>query len=415
MELTRATVAALSTQQSEPEWLREARLQAWAAFERLPLPDSGRDEDWRRTDVSKLNFDAFELSANGHSAPSLSTVAQGEAADPAAVLPAGVIFCGLDEAVRAHPELVRPYLAPSEPPDEKFSALTAALWAGGTFVYVPENVHLKVPLQATYGEAGGTAFAPRSLVIVDRGGSLVYVDCFGAGGSLGEGELLSAASTRVIVGEGAQVQYVGLQERGLRTWHFVTQRFSVGRDARVDVVVAGLGSRLSKSFVETSLLAPGAEANLVGVVLTDGDQHSDYQTTQAHLAPHTTSNLLLKSAVKGRSRSIFLGLVRMPQEAQQSDAFQEARALLLSEQAKADAVPKLEIVANDVRCTHAGAIGEIDAEQKFYLSSRGIPEAEAEQLIVAGFFEPALVRIPVERVRERVRSTLARRLEMQRG
>ncbi|MGH2469980.1 MAG: Fe-S cluster assembly protein SufD, partial [Chloroflexota bacterium] len=338
-----------------------------------------------------------------------------KAAGTGAALPAGVIFCGLDEAVRAYPELVRPYLAPEEAPGEKFSALTAALWAGGTFVYVPENVHLEWPLQASYGEAGGTAFAPRSLVIVERGGSLVYVDCFGADGSPEEGELLSVASTHVIVGEGAQVQYVGLQERGPRTWHFATQRFSVGRDARVDVVVGGLGSQLSKSFVQTSLLAPGAEANLVGVVLTDGDQHIDHQTTQEHLAPHTTSNLLLKSAVKGRSRSIFLGLVRMPEEAQQSDAFQEARALLLSEQAKADAVPKLEIVANDVRCTHAGAIGEIDAEQKFYLSSRGIPEAEAEQLIVAGFFEPALVRIPVEQVRERVRSTLARRLETLHG
>jgi Fe-S cluster assembly protein SufD len=149
----------------------------------------------------------------------------------------------------------------------------------------------------------------------------------------------------------------------------------------------------------------------VGVVLTDGQQHIDHQTLQEHLAPHTTSNLLLKSAVKGYSQSIFAGLVRMPREAQQSDAFQEARALLLSEHAKADAIPKLEIVASDVRCTHAGAIGQVDAEQKFYLMSRGITEEEAEHLIVTGFFEPALERIPVETVRESTRKALASRLE----
>ena len=178
------------------------------------------------------------------------------------------------------------------------------------------------------------------------------------------------------------------------------------------MVIAALGGFLSKSYVETVLTGPGSEGNLVGLVLTDGQQHIDHQTLQEHLAPHTTSNLLLKSAVKGHSQSIFAGLVRMPREAQQSDAFQEARALLLSEHAKADAIPKLEIVANDVRCTHAGAIGQVDAEQKFYLMTRGIPEDEAERVIVTGFFEPALERIPVDHVRDSTRKALHARLQV---
>ncbi|HVA24362.1 MAG TPA: SufD family Fe-S cluster assembly protein, partial [Chloroflexota bacterium] len=221
---------------------------------------------------------------------------------------------------------------------------------------------------------------------------------------------LSSASTHLVVKDGAKLSYVSLQERGEQTWHFSTERAVIGRDAKADIVIAALGGFVSKSYVETILAGPGAEGNLVGVVLTDGQQHIDHQTLQEHLAPHTTSNLLLKSAVKGYSQSIFSGLVRMPREAQQSDAFQEARALLLSEHAKADAIPKLEIVASDVRCTHAGAIGQVDSEQKFYLMSRGIPEDEAERLIVTGFFEPALERIPVESVRESTRKALASRL-----
>jgi Fe-S cluster assembly protein SufD len=217
------------------------------------------------------------------------------------------------------------------------------------------------------------------------------------------------------VKDGATLSYVSLQERRQQTWHFATERAVIGRDAKVDLVVAALGSFLSKSYVETILTGPGSEANLVGLVLTDGQQHIDHQTLQEHRAPHTTSNLLLKSAVKGHSQSIFAGLVRMPREAQQSDAFQEARALLLSDHAKADAIPKLEIIANDVRCTHAGAIGQVDEEQKFYLMSRGIPEDEAERLIVTGFFEPALDRIPVGKVREGTRKALAHRLETVHG
>jgi Fe-S cluster assembly protein SufD len=255
---------------------------------------------------------------------------------------------------------------------------------------------------------------------VDRGASLVYVDRFGPAGDRrpatdDSSAAFSSASTHIVVKEGARLSYVSLQERGEHTWHFSTERALVGRDAKVDLVVAALGAAVSKSYVDTVLTGPGGEANLVGLVLTDGQQHIDHQTLQEHLAPHTTSNLLLKSAVKGHSQSIFAGLVRMPREAQHSDAFQEARALLLSEHAKADAIPKLEIIANDVRCTHAGAIGQVDAEQKFYLMSRGIPEREAERLIVTGFFEPALERIPVEKVRESTRKALAARLETVRG
>ncbi len=414
MSLNRAAVEEISSQRSEPTWLREARLKAWQSFEAQPLPNSDRDEDWRRTDISKLNLDAFSASANGHSTPTLSLAEIVDSAGSKS-LADGVIFCTLDEAIRKYPDLVREHLAEA---DGKFGALNAALWAGGAFVYVPANVKVEVPLQATYGDgAGGVALTPRTLVIVDRGASLIYVDRFvsSAASAQDSPEALSSAFAQVVVKEGGRLQYVNLQERGQRTWHFATQRASVARDATVDVVVGGLGSYLSKSYVETVLEGPGAEANLVGLVLTDGVQHIDHQTTQDHLAPHTTSNLLLKSALKGHSQSIFLGLVRMPKQAQQSDAFQEARALLLSEGAKADAVPKLEIIADDVRCTHAGAIGEIDTEQKFYLETRGIPADEAERLIVAGFFEPALERIPVEGVRDSLRATLLERLATTNG
>jgi Fe-S cluster assembly protein SufD len=393
MAFTRETVEQLSSDRSEPAWLRQARLEAWRRFEATPMPDSTKDEDWRRTDISKLDLDAYAPSPNGANTPTL----QGGS------LPPGVIFTTLEQAVRDCPDLVREHLAER---DGKFLALNAALWAGGAFVYVPPDVQLEQPLSALFGE-GAEAVFPRTLIVVDRGASLLFVDHFAGGAESGA---LSSASTHIVVKDGARLSYVSLQERGQRTWHFSTERAEIGREAKADVVIAALGSLLSKSYVETVLTGPGGEASLVGLVLTDGQQHVDHQTLQEHLAPHTTSNLLLKSAVKGSSQSIFAGLVRMPREAQQSDAFQEARALLLSEHAKADAIPKLEIVASDVRCTHAGAIGQVDAEQKFYLMSRGIPEDEAERLIVTGFFEPALERIPVETVREGARQALLHRI-----
>jgi Fe-S cluster assembly protein SufD len=368
------------------------------------MPDSSKDEDWRRTDVSKLDLAAYTASANGAGQPVLNAPAE---------LPKGVIFCTLEEAVRQYPDLVREHLGGD---GNKFAALNAALWTGGVFVYIPPDVQLEVPLGASHPGVGASALFPRTLIVVERGAALTFIDRF-AGldqrpGTPRAEAMLSSASTQVVVREAARLEYVSLQERGEQTWHFARECATVARDGRVDFVVAALGALLSKSYVETILNGPGSEANLVGVVLTDGTQHIDHQTLQDHRAPHTTSNLLLKSAVKGHSQSIFAGLVRMPKEAQQSDAFQEARALLLSEYAKADAIPKLEIVANDVRCTHAGAIGQVDAEQKFYLQSRGIPEREAERLIVTGFFEPALERIPVEAVRESTRAALQARLSL---
>jgi Fe-S cluster assembly protein SufD len=410
LSFSRELVEELSSSRSEPEWLRQARLAAWQTFEATPMPESSKDEDWRRTDISKLDLDAFAPALNGANAPELQAQA----------LPQGVIFCSLEEAVARYPDLIREHLGSDE---GKFDGLNAALWAGGAFVYVPADVSVEAPLMAVYGGAksqgpgAGSAVFPRTVIVLERGASLVFVDHFADSRSdappagSGSGEILSSASTHIVVKDGARLSYVSLQERGEQTWHFARERAVVDRDAKVDFVIAALGAGTSKSYVETILNGPGGEANLVGLVLTHGDQHIDHQTLQEHRAPHTTSNLLLKSAVKGRSRSIFAGLVRMPKEAQQSDAFQEARALLLSEQAKADAIPKLEIVASDVRCTHAGAIGPVDPEQRFYLQTRGIPEEEAERLIVTGFFEPALERIPVERVRESTRKALAHRLE----
>jgi Fe-S cluster assembly protein SufD len=396
MAFTRKAVEELSAQRSEPDWLKEARLTAWKRFEDTPMPDSSKDEDWRRTDISKLDLEAFTPALNGANAPRL-------AADS---VPKGVIFGAFDEILRNEPNLVRDHLSAI---DGKFGALNEALWAGGAFVYVPADVSADAPLVVEHPGAGNALF-PRTVIVLERGASLTFIDRF-CGSEHGSGEALSSASTQIVVKEGARLSYVSLQERGSETWHFSTERAVLERDAKVDFVIAALGAGTSKSYVETVLNGPGGEANLVGLVLTDGQQHIDHQTLQEHRAPHTTSNLLLKSAVKGHSQSIFAGLVRMPKEAQQSDAFQEARALLLSEHAKADAIPKLEIVASDVRCTHAGAIGPVDPEQRFYLQTRGIPEEEAERLIVTGFFEPALERIPVENVRESTRKALAHRLE----
>lgn len=423
MPFTKADVEELSALHGEPDWLRARRLEALRAFDGMSLPDTKRNEDWKQVDLKALNLEAYApfQQPNG-TAPSgavedvSSLLRQRGTSTPAVSLDPelarqGVVFGPLAGAARDHPDLVERYLFSAVKPDrDKFTALHAALFSGGTFLYVPDGVSVDQPFVSQFWSGGsGAAVLPHSLVIAGRGSKFHYVDEFLSADRMEAS--LASGSTEVFLEEGADVGYVAMQHWGVNTWQFANQRFHLGRDARLKVVDVALGGRLARLRVEAVLDGPGSSADLKGLFFGTGEQAFDFRTLQDHVGPHTTSDLLFKGALRDRARSVYVGVVRVEPEARGSSSNQANRNLLLSEKAKATSEPILEILNNDIlRCSHGATVGPVDPEHLFYLASRGIPRPIAERMLVQGFLGEILDRIPVAQVRDAVDQELAARI-----
>jgi Fe-S cluster assembly protein SufD len=397
----------------------QLRKQALERFGSLPVP-SQETEEWRYTDLSSFELD-FTPHVQGSTAlhldevPSHLLAAAGDVdaragllvqhnstttiahLDPA--IRAGVHFESIDAAVADHPELVEPYLHTLVPFDRtKFTALHAAFRTGGTFVYVPRDTAIELPIQAlTYLDADGAAIFPHTLLIVDAGSEVTFIDRY-VSPDLHRG--FSNAITEIYVGDGANVRYASIQEWGSGLTHLGIQRATVGRDATLRTLNIGFGASLARAEAETILAEPGGFSEMLGVFFADEEQHFDHRSIQDHVAPNCTSDLLFKGALRDHSRAVYSGWVHVRPDAQKTNAMQTSRNIVLSEHAKADAIPNLEIEANDVRCGHAASVGPVDEDAIFYLTSRGIPRAEAERLIVSGFFQEVLDRVKIDEVRE---------------
>jgi Fe-S cluster assembly protein SufD len=421
MTFTIEAVEELASLHGEPEWVRALRRDAFAAYERLPLP-SRSDEEWRRTDIRGLDLDAFEAfeRADG-AAPAdpiegAAGVLRQRGSEPGAVeldpdvAARGVLLMPLSRAVREHPDLVRPHLFSEARPDrDKFAALHAALFSGGTFLYVPDGVTIERPLVSQFwSSGGGAAVLPHTLVVAGRGSSFNYLDEFLSPDL--DRPALTSGSAEVIAHEGAVVGYLSLQRWGRHAWQFADQRVRVERDATVRLVAVGLGGRFAKNRIEATLAGPGASAELKALFFGSGQQFFDFHTLQEHRVGNTTSDLLFKGALQDEARSVYAGLIRIDPGASRSDAYQANRNLLLSRTAKAHSIPMLEILNNDVRCTHGATVAPVDPEQLFYLESRGIPAPTAERMIVHGFFGEVLDRIPVQQARDLVEAELEARI-----
>ncbi|HSB00183.1 MAG TPA: Fe-S cluster assembly protein SufD, partial [Anaerolineales bacterium] len=277
----------------------------------------------------------------------------------------------------------------------------AAMANTGVLLYVPRGVQLEQPLHSLlWGPGVGIAYFSHILVWVESGAVLTYVH-ESASPSEPTGQTLHAGNVEIHVGDGANLRFVELQSWGEHVWNFTHERARVDRDASLDWIFGAIGSKLTKNFSDLDLIGEGSTGRMSGFYFTDGTQHLDHDTQQNHLAPHTTSDLLFKGALRDRSRSVWQGMIYVAPGAQKTDGYQANRNLILSKHARADSIPGLEILADDVRCTHGATVGKIDPEQIFYLLSRGIPYHEAERLIVEGFFDPIMQRIPFEGVRTR--------------
>jgi Fe-S cluster assembly protein SufD len=293
--------------------------------------------------------------------------------------------------------------------DEKFAAHNAAVWQHGLLVHVPKGVELDKPLyvRVTNSAEEGALFW-RLLVIADPGARFTLVE--EAASSSPDLPSYTNAAAELFVEQGAKLEYVSLQNLSRETWHFASHHARVERDAELDWVTGGFGSKKGKVRIQNDLAGEGATSQVTGAYFTDGSQHLDYDTFQEHIAPNTTSDFAFKGALRDTSTAVWRGMIRVERDAQKTNAYQENRNLMLSPTTHAVPIPGLEILANDVRCTHGATVGRVDREQLFYLMSRGLSRGEAERLIVRGFFEDVLARVGLEPVREALAAALEARI-----
>jgi Fe-S cluster assembly protein SufD len=418
------TVKALSSYKDEPNWLTEKRLEAWRSFEALPMPTL-RDEAWRYTDISDVRIEDFfpytpspdvaseedlpeavrKLIMEGEENSALLVQHNSEMAFSRVdeeLKRKGVIFTDLHTALVEHEDLVKERLFGLVPGNyDKFAALSAAAFAGGSFLYVPRGVDVELPIQSYRWLDAVGSIMPRSLVVVEAGSSVTYIDEYASADA--EDPAFSNGAVELYVGEGSSLRYVSLQNWERNMLHFNTIRSHTEKDATIKSLVVSFGSQLSRTNVEAGLTAPGSDSEMLGLYFADQNQVLDHHTLQDHIAPNAHSDLLYKGALRDESIAVFSGLIRVEPGAQKTDAYQTNRNLILgTDDAFAVSLPNLEIMADDVKCSHGSTTGQVDESDLFYLMSRGIPRREAEKLVVFGFFGEITSRIPLRGLKEKL-------------
>jgi Fe-S cluster assembly protein SufD len=377
---------------TEPAWLVERRQQGASLVESLPLPDH-RSKGWEFTDLGRLDLTAYEPAS----------------AEPEVRGAEGAIVVSLAEALTSHSELLLEKLGSLVAVEDPFVARNEAEWRDGVLVLVPRNVRLSEPVRIEVPvDTDGVAVSWRTLVVLEEGAEAEVWEHWSS--PTDEVDAVLNSVVELSVGDGATLRYVNTQDISEKSWIFASQRAQVERDARLDWAALGFGSANGKVRMDTKLAGPGSEARVTGGYAGGPGQHLDYDTTQEHAAPNTNSDLAFRGVLAAGSTAVWRGMIKVDPGAQQTDAFQDCRNLLLSTDAHADAIPGLEILADDVRCTHAAAVAQVDKDQLFYLTSRGLDDASAKTLIIEGFLESLVERLAAGPVRDEVSEALERRL-----
>jgi Fe-S cluster assembly protein SufD len=379
--------------QTNPDWLLERRRNGASLAQELALPTQ-KTKGWEFTDLSGLDLSGFEATP-----PDV----QGLGADGDPGVP---VVGSLASAARNLGDVVEGALGSVVASEDPFVARNDAGWDEGLLVYVPRGERLAAPARIEVG-AGSGETNWRTLIVLEEGAEAEvwerYVSANGGGGLLN-------GVVEIVVGPGATLRYVCEQELAEDSWIFATQRAELARDASLEWIAMGFGSARGKVRMETKLAGAGSSARVTGAYAGHGRQHLDFDTTQEHAAEHTFSDLAFRGVLAERATSVWRGMIRVDPGAQQTDAFQENRNLLLSNRAHADAIPGLEIEADDVRCTHAAAVAQVDPEQLYYLQSRGLPDAQAKRLVIEGFLQELVERAPEGEARDSFAASLERRL-----
>jgi Fe-S cluster assembly protein SufD len=382
-------------------------------YAELALP-STTDEHWRFTDLRGFDPDSFVR--DGHGAVSETetrlpeTMLDVDLAGLITVDESGVTVArNAPEGVTFEPFTDHERLGQLVGTDEKFAAHNAAVWEHGLLVVVPKGVELEQPLAVRIvNSVDGGAHFFRLLVIAEPESRFTLIEEYASAASELGGYANSV--TEIFVEQAAKLEYVSIQNLSRETWHFSSHHARVERDAELDWVAGGFGSKKGKTWIQNDLTGQGATSRVTGAYFADGDQHLDYDTYQLHSAPNTTSDFAFKGALRDKATAVWRGMIRVEKDAQRTNAYQENRNLMLSPTTHAVPIPGLEILANDVRCTHGATVGQVDREQLFYLMARGLSRGEAERLIVRGFFSDVLDRIELEPVREALGEALEARI-----
>ena len=414
------------TEETLPEWVREGRRQAWDRFESLPMP-ARTEQAWRFTSLGKMDLDAYlapqpvssstreqlitRSVGNEHTAGRM-VFANDHLLDRRVHAPdlaaAGVIWKPLESAWQEHGDLLRPHFMAQEAMlcSRKFAALHRAYVRNGTFLYVPRNVEVALPLEVFHWLSGadGSTF-PHTLIIAEAGSKVTLIDYFASDRPEEAG--FACAVNDLIVGPGAQVTYLCAQNWSEKTVSFQINATTVERDAAALSLHLNLGAAYARLESLSRLVGAGGRSDMLAATVAEETQEFDQRTLQDHIEPHTTSDLLYKNALADTSKTIFAGLIRVEPQAQHTDAYQKVRNLMLSDDAEANSMPGLEIMADEVRCTHGATSGHIDAEELFYLLARGIDQKSAQELIVQGFLAEVLERVRHEEATPKLAALLA--------
>ncbi|MDP2209440.1 MAG: Fe-S cluster assembly protein SufD [Bacteroidota bacterium] len=410
-ELTKELVEELSVQNNEPDWLRSNRLLAFQKFENSPMPFSKRI-DYSHLQLEKLTqpshsdilpVSKYEYFKNKIINNVLEKYHTSISADE--LKKKNIILLDMQSAVHKYPELVKQFLTvdTTSAKNNKFDLLNRALWNGGTFLYVPKNIEIDIPLLSLFAFNKENSYAlPYNLIVVEEGSKVTLIDSTISSDL--ENDSLLSNSVDIYLGANAKLNYIGIQECGRNTNHFATKRAFLKRDASLNWIEITLGSKLSINNIDLQLANKGAEAFISGLFLAGKDQQFEFNTKQMHAAPHTKSDLLFVGALCDNARTNYEGIIKVEKGAQRTDAYQKNKNLLLSKTARADSKPLLEIEANDVRCTHGATVGPVDKEDLFYLMSRGIEKELAKKLLIFGFFSKVVEKIPVEELKNGLQS-----------
>jgi Fe-S cluster assembly protein SufD len=384
-----------------------ARAELLEAYRALPLPTT-RDEHWRFTNLEGFDPDAWSAAAT--TGAEVAALVDLDVGGTATIDEAGIRVDGAPEGVRFEPLTDdHPLLGSLVKPDDKFRAHNAAVWQHGLLVHVAPGVELERPLylRVSSSAPGGSLFW-RVLVVAEPGSRFTLVQELTSADP--ELEAYVNGVVEVVVHDGAKAEIVNVQRLSQRSWLFASCHARIERDAELDWVEGGFGSARGKTWIQNDLADRGASSRVTGAYFADGAQHLDYDTYQLHAAPDTTSDFAFKGALRDTAATVWRGMIRVEEGAQKTNAYQENRNLLLSKTATANSIPGLEILANDVRCTHGATLSQVDREQLFYLMARGLERSEAERLIVRGFFQDVLDRIELEPVREALGAALEARI-----
>lgn len=438
--LSRDLVLEVSKKLNEPAWLQAKRLEAWDTFTKLPYP-STRTEEWKYTDITEVPFEELKLEMPSGKSAAIPQAVQDRITQadlagyavfvggdlvklelPEELKAQGVIFSSLHEAIVSYPKLVEDNLFKAvnwhdlvgtqvnRPENSKIPALNAALFTHGVFLYIPKNVEFSKPIGVFKYLGGGQLSGSRTLIVGDVNSGSVYIEEYISPAKVSAS--VNTSSTEIIVKDGAKVRHAHIQLLGQGFYHFHRQRGHIGRDAALNDLVVNMGATISRADVQSEMLGRGSSSEMLGLYFTSGQEHVDHYTLQRHVADHAFSDVLYKGAAKDQSRTVYAGMIKVEEGAQKTDAYQTNRNLLLSDEARSDSAPQLEIGANDVKCSHGSSTAPVAPDELFYLMSRGLAKHVAQQILVKGHMTDVLTRIPLEPLRAYIESIIEEKVRV---